>query len=480
VWFCTSGPTIFFFSHSTFHLRYGNGRGHTNNPCNYPKRMKTYYYIIILFFSSTAYGQQQWGLKDCIAYGLKNNRSNNIYANDKNEATAKAHEALAGYLPSISVTSELDDNLKLQESVIPAGIFGPNALKIALTQKYNTTAVAQVNQTIYDQSLLTGLKANKFNGQQADLNIRQNEETIIYNVSKAYYQIYIYREQLSLLKINLETYSRQMRISALKVKKGVVLQSDLDKVTVNYNNTLSQVSVAESNLIASENQLKNEMGYPLKTHLLVDSIAPFVNKDKLAATDSTAFSPQNRTDYQLSKVNEQLLEINQKSIRDEAYPKLTAYAKYGTVGFGNSLSPALNDLNSFSSIGLKLSIPLFDFYKRNARYKEAEYERLNAQEQTKIDEDNFRLEYENARTKLDKAQSDMDNNCRNIVLARSVFSTTDLQFQKGVTDLTDWLNAQSSLKEAQNNYLTSLYNFCLAKIDLEQANGTLQNFYNTL
>jgi len=440
--------------------------------------MKRYYYLILLFLSPAVYGQQQWGLKDCIAYGLKNNRSNTIYANDKKEATAKAHEALAGYLPQISVTGDLDDNLKLEESVIPAGIFGTTPLKIALTQRYNTTGLAEVNQTIYDQSLLTGLKANKVNDQQADLNVRQNAETIIYNVSKAYYQIYIYREQLSLLKINLETYDRQMQLSALKVKKGVVLQSDMDKVTVNYNNTQSQISVAESNLIASENQLKNTMGYPLRASLLVDSLAPI--KDAPVLSDSSSFNAQNRTDYQLSKVNEQLLLINQKSIRAEAYPKLTAYAKYGTVGFGNTLSPALSDQNTFSSIGLKLSIPLFDFYKRNARYKEAEYEHLNAIEQTKIDEDNFRLDFENARTKMDKAQSDMENNIRNIELARSVFRTTDLQFQKGVTDLTDWLNSQSSLKEAQNNYLTSLYNFYLAKIDLEQANGTLQNFYNTL
>ena len=441
--------------------------------------MKRYFYIIALFLSSAAYGQQEWGLKDCIAYGLKNNRSNTVYANDKKEATAKAHEALAGYLPTVSVTGDLDDNLKLQESVIPAGIFGPNALKISLTQKYNTTAVAQVNQTIYDQSLLTGLRANKINDQQADLNIRQNEETIIYNVSKSYYQIYIYREQLSLLKINLETYNRQMQLSALKVKKGVTLQSDLDKVTVNYNNTSSQISVAESNLMASENQLKNAMGYPLRTELAVDSVAPATIKESSLA-DNLFFNVHNRTDYQLSQVNEQLLAINQKSIRAEAYPKLTAYAKYGAVGFGNTLGPAFNDLNSFSAVGLKLSIPLFDFYKRGARYKEAQYEHLNAQEEIKIDEDNFRLEYENARTKLEKAQSDAENNSRNIDLARSVFKTTDLQFQKGVTDLTDWLNAQSSLKEAQNNYLTSLYNFYLAKIDLEQANGTLQNFYNTL
>jgi len=207
--------------------------------------MKTKYCLFFIFClaAAAANGQQKWSLKDCIAYGLKNNRSNNIYANDRKAADAQSKEALAAYLPAFNVSGTLVDNLKLQESDIPAGILGPKDIRIALTQKYNSVGTAEVDQTIYDQSLLTGLKANKYSKQQADLNIQQNQETIIYNICTAYYQIYVYREQLSLLKINMDTYDRQIKLSALQVRKGVTLQSDMDKVSVNYNNTLSQVSV---------------------------------------------------------------------------------------------------------------------------------------------------------------------------------------------------------------------------------------------
>jgi outer membrane protein TolC len=90
------------------------------------------------------------------------------------------------------------------------------------------------------------------------------------------------------------------------------------------------------------------------------------------------------------------------------------------------------------------------------------------------------VEYENARTKLLQAQVNVENDQRNVTLAESVLQLTDLQFQKGTTNLTDWLNTQNSLKEAQNSYLNSLYNYYLAKIDLEKAAGTLKTFYNSL
>lgn len=436
---------------------------------------------LICFLPLQLLAQQLWSLKECLDYGLKNNRSNTVYENEKRAADAQAKEALADYLPKVSVTGTVDDNLKVQQSIIPAGIFGPEPLRVAFTQKYNANGVAQLDQTIYDQSLLTGLKANKFNRQQAELNLQQNQELIIYNISNAYYQIFVYREQLRLLRENLQTYRKQMDVTGLQVQKGVTLKKDLDKVTVNYNNAVSQIRVAESSLTLSENQLKYNMGYPINGQLLIDS----TNRADITVpadlnTNNQQFAATNRTDYRLSEINAKLLDIDQQRIKAGALPKLTGYARYGAVGFGSSLGPALTDLNPYSAIGIKLTIPLFDFFKRNAQVSQAKYKSLNAAENLKLDEGKYQLEYENARTKLIKAQSNLESDRRNIELAQSVFRTTDLQFQKGVTDLTDWLNAQNSIKEAQNNYLNSLYSFYQARLDLEKAGGTLKTFYNGL
>jgi len=425
--------------------------------------------------------QQHWDLKECIDYGLKNNRNNAVYENEKKAADAKAKEALAEYLPKISVSGTLDDNLKVQESVIPAGVFGPTDIRVAFSQKFNTNGSAQLDQTIYDQSILSGLKANKYNKQQADLNVKQSQETIIYNISNAFYQIHVYREQLRLLQENLDTYRKQMEIFDLQVKKGVTLKKDLDKVTVDYNNALSQIRVAESNFTLAENQLKYEMGYPVATKLDVAILA----SEDLSILEQTAkstpgFSVRNRTDYQLSEVNSKLLDIDQQRIKAGALPKLTGYARYGAVGFGNTLGPAFKDVSAYSAIGLKLSIPLFDFFKRNAQYSQAKYKSLNALENLKLDEGKYELEYENAKTKLVKAQSGLENDKRNIELAKSVFNTTDFQYKKGVTDLTDWITAQNSIRDAQNNYLNSLYTYLQAKLDLEKAAGSLKNFYTSL
>lgn len=436
--------------------------------------------VLMLFLPACLFAQESWDLKTCIEYGLKNNRNSVIYENEKLAADAAAKEALAEYLPKIGLNATLDDNLKVQTSIIPAGVFGPTDIKVAFSQKYNTNASAQLDQVIYDQSLLNGFKANKYNKVQAELNIQKSKETIIYNIVNAFYQIHVYRKQLELLSGNINTYQKQIDVFRLQVQKGVALQKDLEKVTVDYNNANSQVRVAESNLTMARNQLKYEMGFPFQETLQTDSISDAEMPENVPlVTASEDFSLSGRTEYKLSEVNTKLLAIELSRIKSGWLPKLSGYVRYGANGFGSELGPAVRDLNEYAAIGLKLNFPIFEFFKRNAQYKQASYKSLNALEQLSLDARTYELEFENAKTKLAKAQSTLESDQRNIELAQSVFKVTDLQYRKGVESLTEWLNAQTSINTAQNNYLNSLYSLLQARLDLKKASGQLKTFYTT-
>ncbi|MCW4467619.1 TolC family protein [Flavobacterium sp. MFBS3-15] len=423
--------------------------------------------------------QEAWSLKQCIAYGLQHHRNNTIYANEKLAADAMAREALAAYLPNIGITASFDNNIRLQQTVIPANVFGPEAIRGSLGQRYGTDAVIEVNQVLYDQSILTGLKANRYLGQQADLTLEQAQEAIIYNISIAYFQILVYTQQLRLLGYNNETYARQQDIYRLQVEKGVALQKDLDKVTVDFNNTASQIRVAQSNLRLAENQLKYEMGYPINEPILLH-IADEIALPPLPQGAEDTFSPSARTDYRISELNIKVLETEQSRIRAEALPKLSAYFRYGAVSFSDHFKDSYDDMLPYSTVGLKLSIPVFDFFRRGAQYRQASINTANAGESLTLAGRKYIMEYENARTRLLQAEISIENDKRNVILAESVLSITDLQFRKGTTDLTDWLNTQYALKEAQNNYLGSLYLHYQARADFEKAAGTLKNFYNSL
>ena len=114
-------------------------------------------------------------LKDCIDYTLKHNLTIPIYTNDIKSANQKKMEAVSGYLPQINGQLAWDDNLKRQVTVIPGAALGqPQDIRVQFGNQYNTNASLQADQTIYDQSLLSGLKAIKPNIEAAELKMPTN------------------------------------------------------------------------------------------------------------------------------------------------------------------------------------------------------------------------------------------------------------------------------------------------------------------
>ncbi|MBT31944.1 MAG: transporter [Thalassobius sp.] len=438
--------------------------------------------LLLFSFLKIQAQNQPMTLKECIDFGLENHRSNKVYQNKILAADAKIQESKAGYLPHVNLTGTLDDNLKVQTSVIPGELVGSDEdQRIAFTKQFSTNVSAQLDQKIYDQSLITALKLNKFSQQEAMLNKEINDETIIYNIVTSFYQVLVSQEQLDYLKENIETYKQQLEVAKLQLEKGVLTEVDKNKIEVNYYNTLSQLNIAENTLSYSENQLKNQMGLPLTDAIQIDTASLSTTVAQLATQQTTSdFTPSARTEYKLSNVNISMLSVDEKRLRAQALPTLSAYARYGGVGFGDNLSESFSTIADFATIGLKLNIPLFDGFERTAKVKQAKYELANAEESLKLDEEKYTLEYENARNQLVKAKSNISNDLRTLDLSKSVFKATDLQYQKGVTELTDWLDTQRSLKESQSNYINSLFSYYEAIFELEKMKGTLKNFYNAL
>ncbi len=103
---------------------------------------------------------------------------------------------------------------------------------------------------------------------------------------------------------------------------------------------------------------------------------------------------------------------------------------------------------------------------------------LNSKINLKQSTENMQLAYENSSYLLQKAQSDLKINKENLDFAKSVFESSSVEYQKGVSMLSDLLNADYSFKEAQSNYITSLVNFLGTRLEYEKSKGSLKNYIN--
>jgi outer membrane protein len=419
-----------------------------------------------------------FSLKQSLEFALQNHPSLGIYENEQAIADYKAKEALASYLPQVNASVSADDNLKLQSTIIPAGVFGPTETKVSFGNKYSTVATLQAEQTIYDQAMILGIKAAKPNTQLANLNKEKNDENIIYNAATAYYQAMIYKEQEKLLTENERKYQELLPALKLQYEKGVAKKIDYDRVRVNLLNTQSQKQVVQTNYQLALNQLKNAMGMPLNAPLTItDSVNISTGLQPLANQD---FSAANKLDYKIQQQNIELYNIDVKRKRASYLPTVSMYYRYGQQAMGGTLSKTYSNWLDFSGIGLKVNVPIFSGFRRSSQLKQSQLSLENAMDNLKISETNLTLQFQNAQTKLLSSYSNAQTNKENLSLAQDVFTTTSLQYQKGTASLTELLNADYSYKEAQNNYITSVINYYIANIELERAKGNLKTFITTL
>lgn len=421
-------------------------------------------------------------LKECIQYGLTHHRSVTVAQNNIQASKEQAREALSAYLPQVNVSAGLDYNLKLQQNIIPAGSFPGQTeeQRITFGTKYNSTQSVQLDQKIYDQSLLTGLQANKEYTKISELDAVKNNETLIYNISTSYYQILVAQRKLDLLLVNKTQFEKILRLSQLQAEQGVIKKVDVKQVQVNLNNVLSQISTTENNLTLAKNTLKNNMGLSLKADVMLSDTARWLNQNPVPRIYDQ-FDYKSTVNYRQQKIQITMYDINRKSVRNQIYPVLSMYGRYGANGFGStSLGDAYKPLLDYSAIGVKLSWAVFTGFRRDSKYKQALIDMNNAIENLSINEDLQTLQFQNADAAVTRAQTTIATNRSNMELATEVYQNATLQYSQGIATLTDLLNSELSYREAQTNYINSLLEFYIADLDVRRANGTLIESLNSL
>lgn len=416
-----------------------------------------------------------FSLKSSIEYSLKNNASSTIYSNEVEIARQKNIQALSAYLPQVGGTFTSDFNPKLQTNIITVA---GQEQTLTFGQRHSNGAVVQLDQKIYDQSAIEAISARKVNNTIAQLNILKNNEILIYNTSLAYYQVLIYNEQEKLLRENEKQYKELLSILKLQYERGVIRKIDFDRTRVSANNITSQITLVQTNKKLALNRLKNAMGMPLENEIRVEDSSYTTSKADLPK--AAQFDISSRLDYKIMNQNILYQEIDVKIKRAAFAPVLSAYARYGVNAFGSEFSNSFNKLYDYSAIGVKLNVPIFSGFNKSSQLKQSKLALINARENAKLIMQNYKLDYENANTKLLNSYTSLDKDKENLALAKEVFETTNLQYRQGTASLTDFLNADYSLKEAQSNYINSLLNFMSARVDYEKSQGTLPAYINQL
>jgi len=436
-------------------------------------------FTVLLFFSDTAIAQKSDStlvltLKDAVAMSLEKNWDVQISQKEILKAEEQINEAYASAYPRIDVTGMYSRNIKLPVMFIPPNTaFNPSSqtLTFEIGSKNSFDAGISLSQVIYSQKVNTAIQIADDYAELSRVGNKAVRMDVILQVKKTFYTVLLMQD---LVKVSRQGYevakANAENVSAL-YKQGVASEYDNLRAEVQEANTKPMLIQAENSLELTKNALKNLLGVDLKTPVEIKGEFTFspIQADTLATNSSEAIA-RSPLIKQLS-LQESLLEKNIKIEKADYYPTLALFGQYQWQSQDNTFK--FKDYMWANSIlvGLQLSYPLFDGFRRGARVEQAIIDKAKVSLTKRKLEEGLSIQVKQAVMKMAEAEKRITAQQKSLEQADKALKIAQTRFKSGVGTQLELIDTQAAVTMANTNYASAVYDYLVAKAEWEYSVG---------
>ena len=418
--------------------------------------------------------QETLTLRQCLNMGIENNLQLKSKRNDIVKGEHSITENRAKLLPQINAVASMNDNFNPPVSVTDGSAYG-NPYNVTKTLQYNASAGLQIQMPLYNQTLLTALDITKMMDRINRLSYDKARNDLMMQIAQMYYLAQSTAEQIGIVKDNIVRMEELKGITDAFFDNGMAMEVDVKRVNINLENLKVQRDNAEAMLTQQINMLKYVIDYPADKPL---ALTP-VNADNVEAVELSGLC-ESLPELQLLQKQGELAGKQQKMVKQGYLPSLTLTGNFSYSAYTDKLNnwfhsgPSNHWYNS-SGLGITLRVPVFDGLEKRSKIRKA-----------KLDTENARLAYDDAlkglRTQYMNATNDLMNSRRNFTkqldnyrLAEDVYKVTTYRYREGVVSMTEVLQDEMQMSEAQNSYVTAHYNYRVTALSLLKLTGNLDS-----
>ena len=470
-----------------------------------------YFLTLTIIFPMLASAQEQkpsaFTLDQCIEYALQNAISAQNSIIDQRIAGEKVKETFGLGLPQISGAVSIQHNEKLRRfftAYNPNGGFlnlgdnpGINAGDVVSAQNFfqlknSADAGITINQLIFNGSYLVGLRASNTYKELSFKTAIQTKEQIVQQVTKAYYAVLINKERTELFTSNIGRVDSLLRNTKALNQNGFAESIDVDRIQVTLNNLMSErdkfLGLNELGLELLKFQMNYPMGQPLEVIGNIQDVKVEVNVESY----KQGWDYKQRPDYQVLEFNKKLQELNIRNQYAASMPNLSAFANLGyftqssdigglfktNTSFANASDYVKQNFTQdkwfgYSLIGINLNVPLFSGLQRHHKVQQEKLSLLKIDNGFRSLKNGIDLEIKQSSVNFENALKTLTTQTANMELARKVARVTKIKYEQGIGSNLEVVDAENSLRTAQTNYYSALFDAMVAKTDLDKAFGKL-------
>ena len=409
-------------------------------------------------------------LDDAIQRGLKNNLGAILSGTQTAQARAQRLSQLQALLPDVEfnaheAVSQVD--LAAQGLRIPGfpTIIGPFGY---------TDLRASLSWSLVDLKSLHTYMAAKHQFKSAELSAQDARDMVVLTVGNAYMLVLADQGRVESYEAQVATAKVSLNQASANHDAGTAPRLDVLRAQVDYQSLEQQLIVAQNGLEKDKLSLARAIGLPLEQKFNLSDKSPYAVFDKLDVDATIKHAHANRKDLAAMVEQTKAQEEQRKAATADRYPTVKFDGDFGDIG--------VNVRHSHETVDAAgtLSVPIFKEYalRGEAQVAQSQLDTQKAQlsdlnAQVDADVRDALLDIEAAQKQVEVARSSVN-------LANEELSDAQQRYASGVSDNLAVSQAQQSVAQANDQYVSSLYRDNVAKLTLARSLGAGQDYKSYL
>jgi outer membrane protein len=442
-------------------------------------------FVVLIFYNSALYaqmpdsnitaagGHKEYSLTELYKIALKQSETIKIVEEDLYIAERGKDKSIAAFLP---VLSAFGDYTRFSKKLSSSAGF--------LLQPDSSTSWG----LRLDQSLslggreFKGLEIAKETIMKSRYDLNSVKEEYLLTVASAYYDVLKSKKALEIAKTNVERLTKHRDAASVRLKVGEATKTVLLRAEAELSGAQSELIKAENNLRLAKAILARTVG--IDGEYNVREKQPLIDLSRRSAdiavlTGTCNLSVLNclreralseRAEIRAQTIQKRITEDEVRHAEGSYWPTLSIEGEYSRTENEPSRSFEINE--TFSG-GLSLEFPFFEGGLREAEVREAKAKQRQAELTYKDLMKTINIDVENAYLDYITQKGVLKSFKDQLAFASDNYNSVSKQFQYGLANSVDVMDANTLLVTAERELASSEYNYQLAILKLKRSTGTL-------
>lgn len=348
-------------------------------------------------------------------------------------------------------------------------------LKVGRDNLYSAGFTASM--PIISTPLWHSLKLSAYDVELSIEKARSSRIELINQIKQAFYTVLLAHDALGVYSQAYDNAVFNYNEIERKYQQGLLAEYDLIRANVNVKNAEPNMYDAENSLILARWRLKALLGLDLDSNIECDGSLADFETDLIGDLFKKSLTLENNSTLNQIDIQHKQLERTRKMQIAQYYPTLGLQFDYQWISMNNDFKFKDYKWNPYSVVSVALKIPIFSGGKRLSDVK---------QTQMSIKQlENQRIDTERMLNVAAKQHNDQMSTCIKQYQAASAgveeaaksYKITMKRYETGEGTMLEINDAQLSLTQSQLNLNQSIYNYLVAKSELEKTLGDSKEIY---